>query len=133
LRRRASETTYANRRAANISSGRGCNVDEKLEAPRPPPAIPAKSPSKVRIGDLGQARGGPAPDGHASHQNGLDVDLRFVPSTADDTVSMVDAARRRPSSSFTEEMVALLRSAGRVDRIFIKSDTQVLALRELWR
>jgi penicillin-insensitive murein endopeptidase len=29
------------------------------------------------IGDLGQARGGPMPDGHRSHQNGLDVDIWF--------------------------------------------------------
>ena len=29
------------------------------------------------IGDLGQPRGGPAPSGHASHQNGLDADIWF--------------------------------------------------------
>jgi penicillin-insensitive murein endopeptidase len=29
------------------------------------------------IGDLGQARGGPTPTGHHSHQNGLDVDIWF--------------------------------------------------------
>src|SRR5215471_7064188 len=31
----------------------------------------------LSIGDLGQARGGPAPNGHASHQSGLDVDIWF--------------------------------------------------------
>jgi penicillin-insensitive murein endopeptidase len=31
----------------------------------------------LSIGDLGQARGGPAPSGHASHQSGLDVDVWF--------------------------------------------------------
>jgi len=31
------------------------------------------------VGDLGQPRGGPAPYGHASHQNGLDVDIWFEP------------------------------------------------------
>src|SRR5881409_148847 len=31
----------------------------------------------LSIGDLGQARGGPSPSGHASHQTGLDVDIRF--------------------------------------------------------
>src|SRR5215510_13633546 len=31
----------------------------------------------LSIGDLGQARGGPAPSGHASHQSGLDVDIWF--------------------------------------------------------
>ena len=29
------------------------------------------------IGDMGQPRGGPMPSGHASHQNGLDVDIWF--------------------------------------------------------
>jgi penicillin-insensitive murein endopeptidase len=29
------------------------------------------------IGDLGQARGGPMPSGHRSHQNGLDADIWF--------------------------------------------------------
>jgi penicillin-insensitive murein endopeptidase len=31
----------------------------------------------LSIGDLGQARGGPTPTGHASHQHGLDVDIWF--------------------------------------------------------
>jgi penicillin-insensitive murein endopeptidase len=31
----------------------------------------------LHIGDLAQARGGPMPSGHRSHQNGLDVDVRF--------------------------------------------------------
>src|SRR5262245_45389185 len=31
----------------------------------------------LSIGDLGQARGGPAPNGHDSHQSGLDVDIWF--------------------------------------------------------
>jgi penicillin-insensitive murein endopeptidase len=31
----------------------------------------------LSIGDLGQARGGPTPSGHASHQHGLDVDIWF--------------------------------------------------------
>ncbi|MDO8606313.1 MAG: penicillin-insensitive murein endopeptidase [Phaeospirillum sp.] len=31
----------------------------------------------VLIGDMGQSRGGPMPSGHASHQNGLDVDIWF--------------------------------------------------------
>lgn len=33
--------------------------------------------STLLIGDLGQARGGPAPSGHASHQSGLDVDVWY--------------------------------------------------------
>jgi penicillin-insensitive murein endopeptidase len=31
----------------------------------------------LAVGDLAQPRGGPAPSGHASHQTGLDVDLKF--------------------------------------------------------
>lgn len=31
----------------------------------------------LHIGDMSQARGGPMPSGHRSHQNGLDVDIRF--------------------------------------------------------
>jgi penicillin-insensitive murein DD-endopeptidase len=31
----------------------------------------------LSIGDLGQARGGPMPNGHRSHQNGLDADVWF--------------------------------------------------------
>jgi penicillin-insensitive murein DD-endopeptidase len=31
----------------------------------------------LSIGDLGQARGGPMPTGHRSHQNGLDADVWF--------------------------------------------------------
>ncbi|MGE4232998.1 MAG: penicillin-insensitive murein endopeptidase [Bacteriovoracia bacterium] len=30
------------------------------------------------VGDLAQARGGPSPSGHASHQTGLDVDIWFT-------------------------------------------------------
>ena len=33
----------------------------------------------ILVGDLGGARGGPMPSGHASHQIGLDVDLWFEP------------------------------------------------------
>lgn len=37
----------------------------------------------LNIGDIGQARGGPTPRGHRSHQTGLDVDVWFwlVPAT----------------------------------------------------
>jgi penicillin-insensitive murein endopeptidase len=32
----------------------------------------------VVVGDLGQARGGPTPSGHRSHQSGLDVDVGYA-------------------------------------------------------
>jgi penicillin-insensitive murein endopeptidase len=76
----------------------------------------------LTVGDLGQARGGPAPTGHASHQTGLDVDVWFEPPDGDKTVSMIDAAQGRPSPRFTERMVKLLELAAsdaHVDRLFV--------------
>ena len=76
----------------------------------------------LSVGDLGQARGGPAPTGHASHQNGLDADLWFLPPVGDDAVSMVDAEHQRPSPRFDEAKIVVLALAAadpRVDRIFI--------------
>jgi penicillin-insensitive murein DD-endopeptidase len=40
-------------------------------------AAAQKGLGALLIGDLGQARGGPMPSGHRSHQNGLDVDIWF--------------------------------------------------------
>lgn len=37
----------------------------------------AAGQAPLLIGDIGQPRGGPAPTGHASHQNGLDADIWF--------------------------------------------------------
>lgn len=34
--------------------------------------------ARLLIGDLGQPRGGPMPNGHRSHQSGLDVDVWFL-------------------------------------------------------
>lgn len=70
------------------------------------------------VGDLAQARGGPAPTGHASHQTGLDVDIRYVPSGA----SMVDGKRKAPRPAFGAKLVRVLELAARdarVDRIFV--------------
>ncbi len=39
--------------------------------------IKAEKVGPILIGDLGQAKGGPSPRGHASHQSGLDVDIWF--------------------------------------------------------
>jgi penicillin-insensitive murein DD-endopeptidase len=74
------------------------------------------------VGDLGQARGGPAPNGHASHQNGLDADLWFSPGVAGviEAPSMVDGSK--PSSHWSERVPKLLALAAadvRVDRIFV--------------
>jgi penicillin-insensitive murein endopeptidase len=74
------------------------------------------------VGDLGQARGGPAPSGHASHQNGLDADLWFSPAVegAKDAPSMVEG--NKPSARWSERVPKLLQFAvsdARVDRIFV--------------
>jgi penicillin-insensitive murein endopeptidase len=46
---------------------------------------------ELLIGDLGQARGGPTPTGHRSHQTGLDVDIWFwLPG---DTMALTVAER----------------------------------------
>lgn len=38
----------------------------------------AQTQGVLLIGDLGQARGGPTPSGHRSHQTGLDVDIWYL-------------------------------------------------------
>jgi penicillin-insensitive murein DD-endopeptidase len=49
------------------------------------------------VGDLGQARGGPTPTGHRSHQTGLDVDIWFW---------MPDRARKRSLSDDERETLS---------------------------
>lgn len=77
------------------------------------------------VGDLGQARGGPAPNGHASHQNGLDVDLWFSSGTPGaEQRSMVDFETQKPSAHYGARVPALLEAAAsdaRVSRIFINA------------
>jgi len=78
--------------------------------------------SPLSVGDLGQARGGPAPTGHASHQTGLDVDLWFLPPVHGEAQSMVDRARMQPSPRFSDavlRMLMLAASDARVERIFV--------------
>ncbi len=77
------------------------------------------------VGDLGQARGGPAPNGHASHQNGLDVDLWFSPGGPGATQQpMVDLLTQKPSAHYSERVPVLLELAAkdaRVARIFVNA------------
>jgi penicillin-insensitive murein endopeptidase len=73
------------------------------------------------IGDLAQARGGPAPSGHASHQTGLDVDVAYCAPQEGKPPSVLDA-KKRPGKLFTNQVQQLLRLAAadaRVDRIFV--------------
>ena len=46
--------------------------------------------SRLLIGDLGQPRGGPMPNGHRSHQSGLDVDVWFLQQPRDRILSRAD-------------------------------------------
>ena len=47
------------------------------------------------VGDLSQARGGPTPSGHRSHQSGLDVDLGYAPPVGLRTGHLKSADRER--------------------------------------
>ncbi|WP_207479764.1 penicillin-insensitive murein endopeptidase [Arenibaculum pallidiluteum] len=92
----------------------------------------ARNLGTLQIGDIGQARGGPMPWGHASHQNGLDVDVWFeldvppLPREAREGLelaSMVDGATKRVDPTrWTEAQAELVRLAARdprVNRIFV--------------
>ena len=85
------------------------------------------------VGDMAQARGGPLPFGHASHQSGLDVDIWFTPKPATvpppaaretvDLPSMLtsDFSRVDPRR-FGQTQIAMLRLAAAdpaVERIFV--------------
>ncbi|MCU0807208.1 MAG: penicillin-insensitive murein endopeptidase [Candidatus Contendobacter sp.] len=53
----------------------------------------AASGGRLLIGDLGQPRGGPMPDGHRSHQSGLDVDVWFLQQPRDRLLTRTDTER----------------------------------------
>lgn len=87
------------------------------------------------VGDLAQARGGPTPTGHHSHQTGLDADLGYAPPiglraghvTAKQRetlapVIVVDLKTRQPTAAWGArviELIALAASDPAVDRIFV--------------
>lgn len=88
-------------------------------------AAVAQGLGRLRVGDLAQPRGGPAPRGHASHQTGLDVDLDYVLGgrrAGTGQALMVDRERGEPAKAFGEAQIELLRLAAsdnRVARIFV--------------
>ncbi|MDG4595889.1 MAG: penicillin-insensitive murein endopeptidase [Candidatus Contendobacter sp.] len=53
----------------------------------------AANGGRLLIGDLGQPRGGPMPNGHRSHQSGLDVDVWFLQQPRDQLLSRADVER----------------------------------------
>ena len=57
---------------------------------------------RLLIGDLGQPRGGPMPNGHRSHQSGLDVDIWFLQQSRDRLLSRGEVERI--------EMVSMVRA-----------------------
>lgn len=88
------------------------------------------------IGDLGQARGGPAPSGHRSHQTGLDVDIWFLLSKQADNRLLSENERETWSANsvvdssgdsvdfrqWSQANAKVLEAAARrpeVDRIFV--------------
>lgn len=85
------------------------------------------------VGDMSLPRGGPMPNGHASHQSGVDVDIWFnldakpnlAPTAREDVPlpSMVSADQEAiDPARFGRHQVTLLRLAAsdpRVDRIFV--------------
>jgi penicillin-insensitive murein DD-endopeptidase len=88
-------------------------------------ALEERHLAPLGVGDLGQVRGGPAPNGHASHQNGLDVDLWFSPGGAGASQEpMVDLLTNKPSPQYGERVPAILELAAkdaRVARIFVNA------------
>ncbi len=85
------------------------------------------------VGDLSQPRGGPMRDGHASHQNGTDVDIWFnlnpkppLPASQREIIEIVrlvtaDEKRIEPAT-FRPEHVRLLQMAAapaNVDRVLV--------------
>lgn len=100
------------------------------------------------IGDLGQARGGPTPSGHRSHQTGLDVDIWYLLSAQAATRSLdfneretwsapsvlaarSDAIDDRQWSIAHEKILQTAAQKPEVDRIFVNpSVKRLLCMRQ---
>ena len=91
---------------------------------------------RLLIGDLSQPRGGPMPNGHRSHQSGLDVDVWFLQPPRDRLLSRADTERIempsmvRPAegslnltrwSPRYRDALKLAAQAPEVDRIFVNA------------
>lgn len=91
---------------------------------------------RLLIGDLGQPRGGPMPNGHRSHQSGLDVDVWFLQQPRDRLLSRAETERIempsmvRPTegslnltrwSPRYRDALKLAAQAPEVDRIFVNA------------
>lgn len=94
--------------------------------------VRAATGKAILVADLGQPRGGPA-TGHASHQMGLDADIRFQlvpdaplsPALRDEGTELsmlADGAKELDPARWGKDQLAMLRIAAelpRVDRIFV--------------
>jgi len=86
---------------------------------------------RLLVGDMGRPRGGPMLGGHASHQNGLDVDLWYEmsikkPSKREREEWGADSFANRAKNELSpawgnaqRKLVSLAASAELVDRIFV--------------
>jgi penicillin-insensitive murein endopeptidase len=96
------------------------------------------------VGDMGQARGGPMPSGHASHQIGLDADvwLRLdLPPMGRagrerlDEVKYVDYDRMRVTADWSDRqarMIQIAASDPRVARIFVNPAIKLAMCQRSW-
>ncbi len=95
------------------------------------------------IGDLGQARGGPTPSGHRSHQTGLDVDIWYLLSPVATTRSLdfteretlsspsvlvgkSDLINEKQWSTVHEKILQFAAQQPEVDRIFVNPSVKRL-------
>ncbi|MBF0374580.1 MAG: penicillin-insensitive murein endopeptidase [Alphaproteobacteria bacterium] len=91
------------------------------------------------IGDLGQPRGGPMPNGHSSHQTGLDADLWFRldrPADPENPLAVtlvradgmaIDEAVFRPEHV---RLLTLAASHPEIDRVFVNAAIKKALCRE---
>lgn len=108
-------------------------------------AVARRGLGLVMIGDLSQPRGGVMSSSHASHQNGLDVDVWFTlapdPGAArrlmddrPDPVSMVQPVSLESSPAWGERQRFLVETVARnpsVDRIFVNAGIKRALCREV--
>ena len=91
------------------------------------------------IGDISQARGGPMPYGHKSHQMGLDVDIwltqpKKLGLTTDELkavepISVRSRDHRHTNSNWTDEHMEILKFVAldeKVDRVFVTAPAKIL-------
>jgi len=76
----------------------------------------------VSLGDLSQPRGGPAPNGHSSHQTGLDIDIWYAVGKAGMKKGPSMVRGTKPAAGWGArqlKLLALAASDPRVERVFV--------------